>query len=95
VIGTRFYLHGGDLPGGEAGCGAPFDQNPTADLWSFDLVAHTWRQHLPAGTPARLKRHAAAVAGGQLYITSGWDFQCDGGVGPGQIWNQETYVFRP
>ncbi|MFB9961064.1 Kelch repeat-containing protein [Sinosporangium siamense] len=95
VIGNRFYLHGGDIPGGQAGCGAPFDQNPTDDIWSFDLNAHTWRRHQPQAQPARLKRHSGTVVSGRMYINSGWDFQCADGVGPGQVWNLDTYVFTP
>jgi len=32
VVGTALYLHGGDVPGGQAGCGPPLPQNPTDQL---------------------------------------------------------------
>jgi hypothetical protein len=96
TVGDSMYLHGGDVPGGVGGCGAPFEQNPVADLWRFDLVHRVWRQVHPAGDPlVRLKRHAAATVSGRMYLVSGWDFRCDGGVGPGQIWNLNVYVFTP
>jgi hypothetical protein len=28
-----------------------------------------------------------------MYLVSGWDFRCDNGVGPGQLWNLNLYVF--
>jgi N-acetylneuraminic acid mutarotase len=96
VVGPAMYLHGGDVPGGVGGCGAPFEQNPVAELWRFDLAYKVWRRLNPAGVPlARLKRHAAATVSGRMYIVSGWDFRCDDGVGPGQIWNLDVYAFSP
>jgi hypothetical protein len=96
VVGTAMYLQGGDVPGGVDGCGAPFEQNPVADLWRFDLVNHVWRQVIPAGDPlVRLKRHTAATVLGRVYLVSGWDFRCDDGVGPGQIWNLDVYTLSP
>jgi hypothetical protein len=96
VVGAAMYLQGGDVPGGVGGCGAPFEQNPVADLWRFDLVNHTWRQVIPAGDPlVRLKRHAAATVLGRMYIVSGWDFRCDNGTGPGQLWNLDVYALSP
>jgi hypothetical protein len=96
VVGTAMYLHGGDVPGGVAGCGTPFEHNPVAELWRFDLVNRLWRQVTPAGDPLpRLKRHAAATVLGRMYVVSGWDFRCDGGSGPGQIWNLNVYALTP
>jgi N-acetylneuraminic acid mutarotase len=95
VLGAQLYLQGGDRPGGSAGCGAPFPQNPVDELWRFDLVERTWHRVTPGGDPlARLKRHAAATVDGRMYIVSGWDFRCDGGVGPGQVWNTDVFSFR-
>lgn len=97
LIGGSLYLQGGDIPGGSAGCGAPFEQNPTEELWKFDTVAKTWRKLAPAGDPlVKLKRTAGAVAGSSLVVTAGWDFQCAAdGTGPGQVWNKDTYIFTP
>jgi hypothetical protein len=96
VVGLALYLQGGDLSGGVGGCGAPFPQNPTEQLWRFDLVDRTWHQVRPGGDPlVRLKRHAAASVDGRVYVVSGWDFRCDSGAGPGQIWNLDTYVVMP
>ncbi|MBO3745999.1 hypothetical protein J5X84_07970 [Streptosporangiaceae bacterium NEAU-GS5] len=96
TIGQNLYLHGGDLPGGSAGCGAPFPQNPNNELWRFDVRAKKWARLQPAGDPvARLKRHVAVAADGRMYVVSGWDFQCADGVGPGQVWNLNTYAFTP
>lgn len=94
VIGNALYLHGGDLPGGERGCGSPFLQNPTEELWRFDLVKRVWTQVQPDGDPlVRLKRTNAAKVGNQMYIFAGYDFQCSGGNGPGQIWNLDVYSY--
>jgi Galactose oxidase, central domain/Kelch motif len=95
-VGTSLYLHGGDISGGEDGCGAPFPQNPTDQLWRFDLIGRTWHLVSPAGDPlVRLKRHAAASVDGRMFVVSGWDFRCEGGTGPGQIWNLDTFAFTP
>lgn len=96
VVGAAMYLQGGDVPGGVGGCGAPFEQNPVSDLWRFDLINRVWRQLTPAGDPlVRLKRHAAATVLGRMYVVSGWDFRCDDGVGPGQLWNLDVYALSP
>lgn len=96
VVGAAMYLQSGDVPGGTSGCGAPFEQNPVAELWRFDLVNRGWRRVAPAGDPlVRLKRHAAATVSGRMYVVSGWDFRCDDGVGPGQIWNLDVYTLIP
>lgn len=96
IVGTNLYLQGGDQPGGDEGCGAPYPQNPTAQLWRFDLSLRTWHLLNPDGDPlVRLKRHTGATVDGRMYVVSGWDFQCPGGVGPGQIWNQDVYRFTP
>ena len=92
----QLTLYGGDVSGGTGGCGAPFPQNPTAELWRFDLIGHTWQQLSPRGDPlVQLKRHAAAAVDGRMYVVSGWDFRCDGGAGPGQIWNLDVYSLSP
>ena len=40
-----------------------------------------------------LKRTASAVVEGKMYVFSGWDFECTGGVGPGQLFNTDVFVF--
>lgn len=96
VIGNKLYVQGGDVPGGTAGCGAPFPQNATEELWQFHLVQHRWRQRLPDGDPlTRLKRHAGVTIDDKLYVFGGFDFDCPTGVGDGQIWNNDVYVFDP
>lgn len=94
LVGQRLYLHGGDIPGGSSGCGAPFPQNVSEEIWSYHLVQKRWRQHFPAGDPlVRLKRTAAAAVDGKMYIFSGWDFQCTGGAGPGQVFSTDVFVY--
>jgi N-acetylneuraminic acid mutarotase len=96
AIGDRLYLQGGDLPGGSQGCGAPFAQNPTAELWRFDVGAHAWRRLTPQGDPLpRLKRHKAARVGDGLFVFAGWDFQCGDAGGPGQLWNLDVFQLLP
>jgi N-acetylneuraminic acid mutarotase len=94
IIGQQLFAQGGDIPGGSDGCGAPFAQNVTDELWSFHLVQHRWTQLHPTGDPLpRLKRSRAAVVGDVMYVFSGWDFQCDGGVGPGQVFNTDVFTY--
>ncbi|MEQ8273538.1 MAG: kelch repeat-containing protein [Deltaproteobacteria bacterium] len=91
-IGQRLFIHGGDIPGGTTGCNAPFLQNVSNEIWSFHLVQKRWRRHDAAGA-VRLKRSASAVVDGKMYIFSGWDFVCPGGVGPGQVFNTDVFVY--
>ncbi|XXX74667.1 kelch repeat-containing protein [Sorangium sp. So ce134] len=96
VIGWDLYLQGGDVSGGSSGCGAPFEQNPIEELWRYSPVQRKWTKLSPGGDPlVRLKRHVATEVNGAMYLFSGWDFACDGGVGPGQLWNRDVYSFDP
>lgn len=94
LVGDALYVHGGDVPGGEL-CGAVFAQNPTEELWRFDLDSQEWRQLSPNGAPlARLKRSRGAMVRGEMYILGGYDFTCADGVGT-QAWNTNVYRYRP
>jgi hypothetical protein len=94
TIGDSLYLQGGDTPVG-VDCG-PFPQHPTSELWRFDLHDRVWTQQFPGGDPlARLKRINSARVAGSMYIFGGYDFACDGGVTPRQIWNHDVYRFTP
>ena len=93
VLGGALLLAGGDMPGGSSGCGSPFEQNPTRELWRFDLHRRAWQQLAPGGDVLpRLKRVAGAQVGGQMYVFSGFDFVCENGVG-GQVWNTDVYRY--
>ncbi|HET7867348.1 MAG TPA: kelch repeat-containing protein [Burkholderiaceae bacterium] len=95
VVGGAMLVAGGDMPGGSSGCGSPFDQNPTRELWRFDLLRRAWQQLAPGGDVLpRLKRVTGAQVGGQMYVFSGFDFACNNGVG-GQIWNTDVYRYTP
>ncbi len=91
IVGTNLYLQGGDLPGGVICCGASFPQNPTGELWRFDLQRRTWEQVQFSSNPVRLKRHSAIEVGNEVLYFGGFDFE----PGRGQIWNREVFVFRP
>lgn len=94
LVGDALYIHGGDVPGGEL-CGAVFAQNPTEQLWRFDLRAERWEQLTPRGAPlARLKRSRGVEVGGAMYILGGYDFTCTDGVGT-QIWNDDVFSYEP
>jgi hypothetical protein len=83
-------VQGGDTPGGSAGCGAPFEQNPTDEIWTFSLRRGVWSPITPRGDPSpRLKRHRGAEVFGVMYFFSGYDFVCPG---PGQVWNLDVYA---
>jgi N-acetylneuraminic acid mutarotase len=94
IVDRGLYLHGGDTPGGPD-CGAVFPQNPTDELWRFDLDERTWERQFPGGDPlVRLKRTNAARVDGAMYVFAGFDFACVDGA-PQQIWNQDVYRFQP
>lgn len=95
MVGDSVYLHGGDVPGGSSGCGAPFPQNPTDEVWRLDLASNQWNKVALSGTPTKLKRTNAAAVAGVMYIFSGYEFKCDAPTDPGQVWNTEVYAFRP
>lgn len=95
IIGNGLYVYGGDIPGGSSGCGAPFDQNVTDDLWRFDLDDRVWVELDPHGRTVPLKRTNAAVVDSALYIFSGFDFRCEHELDEGQIWNRDVYRYRP
>jgi N-acetylneuraminic acid mutarotase len=94
VIGQKLLHYGGDIPGGSSGCGAPFPQNVSNALSSFQLQSHRWRSRPQNGdAPPPLKRTAGVEVDGSLYVLAGWDFDCDAGVGPGQTFNQSVYAY--
>jgi len=94
LLGGALYVHGGDVPGGEL-CGAVFAQNPTRELWRFDLDRERWEELSPRGMPlARLKRTRGVEVGGAMYIVGGYDFTCAAGVGT-QHWNDDVYRYEP
>jgi len=96
IMGNHLYVQGGDIPGGEAGCGAPFPQNATDALWKFHLTQNRWTQFNPSGDPLpHLKRNVGVGIDGKFYVLAGFDFLCNGGAGPGQIWNNDVFVFDP
>lgn len=94
VIGNAMYMHAGDIPGGSQGCGAPFPQNPSEELWRLDLTTHEWAKLSPAGL-VPLKRSVATVVDGTMYVLGGFDFDCEELTSPGQIWNPWIYAYTP
>jgi N-acetylneuraminic acid mutarotase len=96
VIGNAMYMHGGDIPGGSQGCGAPFPQNPSDELWRLDLTTYAWSKLSPGGDPlVPLKRSVATVVDGTMYVLAGFDFDCEELTSPGQIWNSRIYSYTP
>src|SRR5690606_16271524 len=94
LVKGALYFHGGDVPGGDE-CGAVFAQNPTDELWRFDLVRERWELLSPRGhAVARLKRSRGATVGGAMYVVAGYDFTCDGTEGA-QVWNQDVFRYQP
>jgi Kelch motif protein len=96
IIGSALYMHAGDIPGGSQGCGAPFPQNPSDEMWKLDLATYKWSKLSPDGDPlAHLKRSVATVVGGSMYVMFGFDFDCAELTSPGQLWNTEIFRFTP
>ena len=95
TLGGGMYLQGGDTPGG-VDCGEVFPQNPTGELWRFDLHDRVWEQQFPGGDPlVRLKRINSARVAGAMYVLGGFNFVCEDPVTPHQIWNHDVYRFEP
>jgi hypothetical protein len=95
-IQGALYAYGGDISGGPQSCGAPFPQNPVAELWRFDLRRARWEKLTnPAGqAPPPLKRHESAVVGSTMYLLSGYDFAAVGGGEACQVWNLAVYAYH-
>ena len=93
-IGGELYVYGGDDPHNKVmGCGAPFGQSPVGETWVFSPETGTWRRSTVQGPS--LKRTVASVASGRMYVFGGYDFECDDGIGPGQLWNTDVIVISP
>ena len=89
--GRYLYLVGGDMPFGQAGCGSPFAQQVTNEIWRFDPLRRSFRLLEPTTPPLpALKRTGYATWNGRLYLVSGWGFRCEEAGDPGQIWNSEV-----
>ena len=90
-IDNTMYMYGGDDPAiKRKGCGSPHGENPSGNLWTFDADSTTWHETSSVG-PA-LKRTVASAVGNKMFVFGGWDFECDNGVGRGQLWNHEVVV---
>ncbi len=91
MIDGTMYMYGGDDPAlKRKGCGSPHGENPSGNLWAFDANAKTWHETTAVGLA--LKRTVASAVGKQMYVFAGWDFECDNGVGRGQLWNHQVVV---
>lgn len=95
VVQGNVLVHGGDLPGGEAGCGSPFPQNVSDETWRFDLETLRWSRLATENTPMPLKRPAGARIGHHFYVQGGFDFNCVDESLPAQTWNNALYRIKP
>lgn len=94
-IHGALYAYGGDISGGPQTCGAPFPQNPVAELWRFDLRRARWEKVQAEGVvPPPIKRHESAVVGSAMYLFGGYDFAAVGGGEACQVWNLDVWVYR-
>jgi hypothetical protein len=95
ILGNRMYLYGGDMPVTQD-CGGVLPQNPTNELWRFDLHRRIWQQQFPAGDPRpRLKRTNSVRIGEAMYVFAGFGFECVDPVTPAQLWNHDVFRFEP
>lgn len=99
VIDDYLYIIAGDIkgmPSAVTGFGAPFPQNLCNDIWRFHLTKRDWEQIEAKGdkTPA-VKQAGAIVLNNKIYIVGGYNFINKDGKGPGQIWNEDTFVYAP
>jgi len=96
-VGHELLIYGGDVAGGVQSCGAPFPQNPVAELWRFDIARGRFRRvdHVRGAEPPPLKRHEAVVIDSAMYLLSGYDFAAVGGSSEAcQVWNLDVWVLR-
>lgn len=91
MIDGTMYMYGGDDPAAKRkGCGSPHGENPSGNLWAFDADARTWQETNSTGP--KLKRTVASAVGNKMFVFAGWDFECDNGVGRGQLWNDRVVL---
>lgn len=94
LVDGALYFHGGDVPGGVE-CGAVFAQNPTDELWRFDVRRERWELLSPRGhAVVRLKRSRGVAVNGAMYIFAGYDFVCGATTGA-QVWNRDVFRYQP
>jgi hypothetical protein len=95
ILGDQMYLYGGDMPGG-GDCGGVVPQNPTDELWRFDLRRRVWEQLFPRGDArVPIKRTNSVRVGDAMYVFGGFDFRCVDAVTPAQLWNHDVFRFEP
>jgi len=86
---TAAIMFGGDAPGGDPNCTAPFPQNPSNDLYVYEPEIG-WFQVEAENTPDPVKRSAGTVMDGYFYSLGGFEWVCNDDVGL-QIWNLKVY----
>lgn len=90
--GKTFLIALGDIPSG--GCFTNQDsehQNPTNEVWKLRAGSSRWDRVKIGFGPPPLKRMYYATAGGRLYVTHGFDYQCDKPGAEGPLYNLNTY----
>jgi len=95
VDANAYIIYGGEAPGGEAGCGAPFTNNPQNTTYALDLDTLLWHQLFPTGVtsgsiPVGVKRNSGDTTDDAYYFFGGWSFSCVDNVG-GQTWPPDVY----
>jgi hypothetical protein len=89
----NLLLYGGDIPGGEPGCGSFFSQITIDDTWRFTLKTNRWRKLniAPVKRPPELKKHGMVQIGNLAFLVGGYSFVCENDVGPGPVYNNDLY----
>lgn len=95
--GNNAWIYGGDVPGGIQGCGSPFPQGITSDVWRLKINQDRWEKIEVEGGKAikRLGSFIFEVRGKEyFYRIGGFEFDCDiNGNGQGQIYVQDYQRF--
>lgn len=78
IVGDYLYLFGGDVAGVEGGrgaCGGVFPENPTDEIWRYQVETQQWETITTTGDPfVRVKDQgqASVVNGDKIYLVGGY-----------------------
>jgi hypothetical protein len=90
----QLLMYGGDQIGGIHGCGNFAFDNPSNDVWEFDIRSQKWKELSISSVerPPKLKRHGAVQVDQHFFVMGGYDFICPNGVGPGEVLNMKVHI---
>ncbi len=85
-----WLIYGGEIPGGEEGCGSFFPQNTIGDTWVGQIKNNNklkWKKASPSSSPPALKRSQITHLTGKFNLLGGFTWICSNNTGPGPVYN--------